>query len=389
MNKVIYVVDDEPSIKEILVALLQQMGDWEVFGFDTPAEALTRLQTQVPDLVISDQTMPRMLGSQFLGEVQRRAPHALRILLSGHVGEENMDTIGSAHQYVSKPFDFAQFKASLHRLFKAQEAFPDPQLRTLITSLQSLPALPHVYQALMREIDRNDAFQVAQVLAKDPALSTKVIQLANSALFAGDQRATTPMDAVFTIGMSLVQAVALAQPLFARFSHLDHPDVQPDKLWQTSWKIAAGARWIALQQQLGNKQQEDAFLAGLLHTLDLLILTENFPDRVSTAFHTAREHKIPLHEALHQQFNVSPARITAFLLQLWGIDPEVVRAVDCQHLPMPEQFNTTAALHIASRLVLQQEASDISPPAIDARLVEYCQLKELIPQWGKESLTWN
>ena len=75
-------VDDEPNVLRSLKWLLQR--DFEVTTAPSGGAALPLLPTGDFDVVISDQRMPGMMGSEFLQEVRRCSPRSMRILLTGY-----------------------------------------------------------------------------------------------------------------------------------------------------------------------------------------------------------------------------------------------------------------------------------------------------------------
>jgi CheY-like chemotaxis protein len=78
----ILVVDDELSIRSTVAFLLLSEGysvDTAEDGFD----ALLRMKTTLPDLIISDLNMPHMSGFEFLSVVRRRFPQVLVLAMSG------------------------------------------------------------------------------------------------------------------------------------------------------------------------------------------------------------------------------------------------------------------------------------------------------------------
>jgi len=100
------VVDDQAAVLDTAVLILRSVDpDWEVSGFKGPFEALEAVKTRAPDLILSDQLMPGMLGSQFLEQVRILSPNAIRIIMSGYVALNKLTLITSAHQYLAKPFD--------------------------------------------------------------------------------------------------------------------------------------------------------------------------------------------------------------------------------------------------------------------------------------------
>lgn len=98
-------VDDEPHILRSLQWLLQK--EFDVVLATSGAEGLERLGQHDFDVVISDQRMPGMTGSEFLREVRRLAPRAMRLLLTGY---SDLQAIlrsvneGEVFRFINKPW---------------------------------------------------------------------------------------------------------------------------------------------------------------------------------------------------------------------------------------------------------------------------------------------
>jgi CheY-like chemotaxis protein len=78
----ILVVDDEPAVREVIAALLNEEG-YQVSTAQHGFDALAQLQSVIPDLIISDLNMPFMSGFEFLSVVRRRFPEVPVIAVSG------------------------------------------------------------------------------------------------------------------------------------------------------------------------------------------------------------------------------------------------------------------------------------------------------------------
>jgi CheY-like chemotaxis protein len=76
------IVDDEPSIREIMTTILESEG-FEVHTATNGFEGLQALSRSLPDIIISDLNMPRMSGFEFLGIVRMRFPQIATIAMSG------------------------------------------------------------------------------------------------------------------------------------------------------------------------------------------------------------------------------------------------------------------------------------------------------------------
>ena len=99
-------VDDE---EDIISALYDTFADdYNIFKTTDPKEALEIAKKEDIALVISDQRMPEMTGSELLAEIYNAKPHTLRVLLTGYADiNAAVDAInkGAIHKYVEKPWN--------------------------------------------------------------------------------------------------------------------------------------------------------------------------------------------------------------------------------------------------------------------------------------------
>ncbi|MGB3404976.1 MAG: response regulator [Microcoleaceae cyanobacterium] len=124
----ILVVDDEPDNLDLLYRTFHR--GYKVFRAVSGQEALEIL-TQQPDLavIISDQRMPRMSGTEFLSIAADQYPDAIRILLTGYTDVEDLVeaiNAGKVFKYVTKPWDALELTAIVqqaldtHNVLKAR-----------------------------------------------------------------------------------------------------------------------------------------------------------------------------------------------------------------------------------------------------------------------------
>src|SRR5579872_5112734 len=141
MSKIIYIVDDERGVLQELGLLLRKLdSSWQVAEFSTPERALSAVRTNPPNLVLADQDMPGMTGSQMLESIRQMAPNTIRIILSSH--SQQVEKIGAAHQYLRKPFDLHDLEDRVRHAMDAQALLQDTALARLMIPLTSFPALP-------------------------------------------------------------------------------------------------------------------------------------------------------------------------------------------------------------------------------------------------------
>lgn len=105
-TKSILIVDDEISSTEVLAFILREEG-FQVTVASNGRQALDRLDTAAPDLIITDYMMPVMNGVEMAKAVRRQQRYArLPILMMSGVGEAALRSHGDTYdRFLRKPFD--------------------------------------------------------------------------------------------------------------------------------------------------------------------------------------------------------------------------------------------------------------------------------------------
>ncbi|HKA32782.1 MAG TPA: response regulator [Candidatus Binatia bacterium] len=119
MGLKILLVDDEEDILEVIKDRLEAYG-FDVVTAGNGVEALAKLRAERFDGVFMDVKMPEMGGIEALEEIRKRDPHIpVIIITSSSTREAAMATIGKgANEYVLKPFEWADLKAKIEKVFK-------------------------------------------------------------------------------------------------------------------------------------------------------------------------------------------------------------------------------------------------------------------------------
>ena len=120
----IMLVDDEENIISSLKRSLNKCKEWEIETSTSGADALHRAQTSPFDLFISDFRMPKMNGVEFLSEVKKLQPNAVRIILSGYTDlEALMGAINEAEifRFVNKPWNENELKLTIQQALKYKD----------------------------------------------------------------------------------------------------------------------------------------------------------------------------------------------------------------------------------------------------------------------------
>jgi len=125
-RQVVICVDDEP---EILSALRRSLRaePYELLTTDRPENALRWVKSRDVALVITDQRMPGMEGTDLLEEVSRRSPSTARIILTAYPGD-TMSVPGVSHWtecMISKPWDNVMLRKTIRQLLDDRDQSGD------------------------------------------------------------------------------------------------------------------------------------------------------------------------------------------------------------------------------------------------------------------------
>jgi CheY-like chemotaxis protein len=117
------VVDDEPDNLDLLYRTFRR--DFQVLKAESGVRALEILQAEGEvAVIISDQRMPEMKGTEFLSRTVPEFPDTVRIILTGFTDVEDLvEAInsGQVYKYITKPWDPEELKAVVHRAAETYE----------------------------------------------------------------------------------------------------------------------------------------------------------------------------------------------------------------------------------------------------------------------------
>src|SRR3954469_25429785 len=154
-KKTILFVDDEPRVLDAIRRSMRSMREgWQISLAPSGAEALALLGRQPIDVLVSDMRMPEMDGPTLLLEVRKRYPKTVRIVLSGYSDQETaLQSVGIAHQYLSKPCDADELRRVIGRTYELRDHLHSESLRQLVSTMSSLPSMPTLYQNMLDELN--------------------------------------------------------------------------------------------------------------------------------------------------------------------------------------------------------------------------------------------
>jgi HD-like signal output (HDOD) protein len=269
-------------------------------------------------------------------------------------------SVGLAHQFLSKPCDAEELKVTISRACGLRALWEDKSLIDVISRIETLPSLPVLYTKVIKEINSPDGSlnRVGEIIAKDAAMSAKILQLVNSAFFGFPEHTANPIRAVNLLGLETVKALIISAKIFAEFSGSGLPGYSITRLWNHSVRTGILACGIAGLERLDQKRIDDAFMAGLLHDVGKLILLDRMPEKCLEIIDEANSRDCSLWDAEREILGTTHAEVGAYLIGIWGLSETIVESLAFHHCPSRspnESFGTLTIVHAAN--VFEKEKS--------------------------------
>lgn len=366
MKKRILFVDDDPQLLKSIRRMLWNTQDaWELAFAGSAEAALDQLARERHDVIVADMRMPGMDGRHLLKEVRRLYPWMLRIVLSGDSNQGHiLRSVAVAHQFLTKPVPAGQLLDVIGRGCKLRDMILSEQVKSLIGRIDALPAMPATFTRLLDSLE--DEFvpleAIAQLIGKDVGLSADVLKLVNSSFFGPRVHVRDLSQAVTLLGLATIRGLVVGVRLLKAFDASKVPGLDFQQLWNHSLGVARMARRIALLEGLPAAQQEECFIAGLLHDLGKYVLADRNTAEFRALVEKARAENLTLSQAEALGAATGHAQAGAYLLGLWGLPDTILEAVAFHHAPSElglTAFSAVTAVHAAN--TLEHEFVRINP----------------------------
>ncbi|MGA2176734.1 MAG: response regulator [Verrucomicrobiota bacterium] len=399
MKKRILFVGGDPALcQEFQARDSGPEAAWTVERAASGEEALALCYQASFDAVAADVCLSGMSGTDFLDALMRRQPKAMRIVLSDMADTEStMKCIGHAHHHLLKPCGAATLLNALNQAFAQESWLPSESMQGLMAQMRQVPSPPKTYFQVVEEMRSPSCSieKIADLIAQDPAMTAKVLQLANSAVFGLELNVVRPLDAIGYIGLETTKALVLLAHSFSSFDHLKLAGFSVEELWRHSVRTGQFAQRIATMESTSLEIAEQAFAGGLLHDLGKLLFAANHAGVFGKVLRLAREQHCNMWEAEAQLLpGIGHAELGATVLGIWGLPKSITEAVALHHCPWRRRnsgFSPVTAVHAANILdhETQPDPSIILPSQINTAYLKDLGLAGRVDHWRRQCLAFG
>ncbi|MEZ7890253.1 MAG: HDOD domain-containing protein [Candidatus Wallbacteria bacterium] len=234
----------------------------------------------------------------------------------------------------------------------------------ILDTITDIPTLPTIATKVMDSINNTDATakDVADIIKNDQALTAKILQVSNSAYYAGYSQCTTVQNAIARLGLLQIKRMVLSISIFETFNKYQNTIFNLKDFWTHSIAVAHASKIIG---KLSNfSDSDDLFTAGLLHDIGKLITIKYLPEMFEEIIKKMQSYPpdTAYFDIEKNEFPVNHCDIGSWLSIKWKMSREIQSVIFNHHLPPitstifdKNLIMFSAIVYIADKLVKKLE----------------------------------
>lgn len=269
---------------------------------------------------------------------------------------------------------------------------------TIVSTMGDLPPSPLVATKLLELLRKPDTEirELVTTLALDPAVSARVLKMANSVYYDQQRQVTTLERAIIVIGQNTLRNMALDSSL--RNAKRTYGLLER-RLWENSIASAVACRMIS--RASGRFEPEEAYLAGLLHHVGKTVMINRDKDLYQEVQRIVDAGEGELVDVERGLFAFSHDMVGAALLEYWNFPEQLIAATHHHHDfegladDEPELYTLCAIINLAGGFCryfgigyphLDEKVELAMLPGALALELNPVQIDELLPQFKEAFL---
>lgn len=171
-----------------------------------------------------------------------------------------------------------------------------------------------------------------RVISLDPVLTGKVLKLVNSAYYSMGREVTSLTHAIILLGINTVKNLALGTAILESIGGKDSfRCLSMDDFWVHSLGVGVISRSLASLTGIPVAEEEEYFVAGLLHDLGKIPLNHCYPEKYNLALEAANLEQTSLCEAEKRYLGIDHCTIGGWIAEKWRLHRDFVDVFHFHH----------------------------------------------------------
>lgn len=227
-------------------------------------------------------------------------------------------------------------------------------IHRLIGEQINLPSPPAIAAQILKTIQDKESSlnDLEKIIAADPALTSKLLRIANSAFYSLPYQVSNVSRAVSILGTNVIKNIALSFVIAGNLRGDADFSFDFDYFWRRSVTAAVAAELVT---GLLQEKDEDIFVTALLQDIGILIMYLSKGQDYNSALEQCLENDsgIGLIHSERKKYQFDHQQLSCTFLESWEIPESIVRPIRCHHEPelAPEEDRKTCSvLYVANLL---------------------------------------
>jgi HD-like signal output (HDOD) protein len=230
-----------------------------------------------------------------------------------------------------------------------------------LETIETIPTLPIIVRQIEKCManPRSNMNQIAAIISKDQAISSRVIRLVNSAFYGLSRRISSIQQAIVILGLRTVKNLVLGISVVKAFDdHSRMSSFDREQFWIHSFACAMESKLIA--ERIHLHEPNDYFMAGLLHDIGLLIEEQYLHDEFIQLLNHSVKERLPFTEVEKKYMGCTHGTIGEYVARKWNLSELFVNTIHFHHDPpdtyreVVDDISNIAVIHIADTAILQR-----------------------------------
>lgn len=230
-------------------------------------------------------------------------------------------------------------------------ADPDQLVRSVVKQVTTIAMLPEVTVRIIQTVQdpQSTASDLQQIIMHDPALSSRILATVNSAFYGLPRQIASIDRAIVLLGRNAIKNFAVAASLEEMLPQIKLGGGYTSRdLWKHCVSVAAACGLFA--RQLHISSVDEAFLAGLIHDIGLIVSLQVDPDTVRQVCQQVLDTQQDFYAVEQELMGYDHQALGIALLEHWKFPSSCQAAAGFHHDPSaasPQDRQLTSLVHLA------------------------------------------
>jgi diguanylate cyclase (GGDEF)-like protein len=217
------------------------------------------------------------------------------------------------------------------------------EIERLISRKIDIPSPPKIVVRILEAVQEDESCfaELGKIISADPALTAKMLKVANSSLYGFSGRVRTIEGALAILGINTLKNIALSFIIVNKMQGRSDEIFDFEYFWKRSVTAAVAAQLVS---GMLNVESDDIFVSGLLQDIGVLVMLHYLADAYMEVLSSRSATGVPADLIEKQLIGFNHCELGSALLKKWGLPESIHLPVFYHHAPQeaPERYRLAA-----------------------------------------------